>query len=493
MLSYYLENRKSQSAKVISIKKLPDYYHTRCMLPITESREDAIKSPIDPDANNFDQLDTLRRKELFVFQHLGESASVKNLCIEKTWYTKWIAYLNGAKYPGIVKTSELRNKHGKLKNEIFEDQDYVVLNREQYDYLKNIYCSEEEVEKPFIPQHRRTKSNNNQQLKSFSMNTIESNIEADQQKYEVVTLMDENISPQSEFKLSETDTIPAMSVRIMKRKFGLENPGFFCYLNAVIQCLLTIQPIVNHFVTLQTQPHPRKQPYTSHIFSLICKISQDDKRILRPTDLWKEVNKYFSAASQHDFNEFFRFLLSRLNQEALTKPSIYEKIFKGIMKSTIKCSSCNHTSSHNEEIWDIAAEFSISLKRSLKIFTKSEEIDFFCEKCKKNSSASKQLQFLNTPEVLIIQLKRFKAEQKAYKINDHCKFHKHLNVETVSGKEKYQLLCIAEHKGSINYGHYNAYCKRSSKWYKFNDTKFEKISLAKVLNKKMYCAVYCKT
>lgn len=492
MLLYYLDNQKNANEKVYIIKKLPDYYHTRCMLPISENKEGFIKNPVDPDVINFAQLDTLKKKEFAIFEQMGHGSSRKNLCIEKTWYSMWIAYLNGDKYPGIIKTSQLINKQGKFKENLYEDIDYISVNQEQYNYLKEIYLSEGEIERPQSSYHRRARSSNNNHTKSYTVNTDNSHIDSDHQGYEIVTLMDENICPASEIKLSETETIPAQSARIMKRKFGLENPGLYCYLNATLQCLLSIQPIVDYFLTLQSKLNPQKHPYTLHIKSLICAISENDSKILKPTELWKEVSKSFTATSQHDFNEFFRYLLSKLNYESPTKPSIYEKLFKGTIKSTIKCAFCNHKSIKIEEIWDVSVEFSPSLKSSLKNFTKNEDIEFYCDSCKKNRRASKQLQFINTPKVLIVQLKRFKSQPRTYKINDYCKFHKHLSLSNEIGKDKYQLICVAEHKGSLNYGHYNAYCKRVNRWYKFNDAKFDKIPLANVLNKKIYCAVFSK-
>lgn len=123
-------------------------------------------------------------------------------------------------------------------------------------------------------------------------------------------------------------------------------------------------------------------------------------------------------------------------------------------------------------------------------FCSPEKIKCFCDKCKRKTKHLKTYDFDSGPKVLVVQVKRFRIMDQVRKIDDFLLFKKSLRVKTENGVEKYNLIAMAEHIGSINYGHYNAYCKRYAQWYKFNDSKFYKVPFGRVQNKKMYCAIF---
>lgn len=465
------------------IHRHSEYKFTYSQLPQVPELYQYIKDPIDPDTNDFSSLDKLREQEYQNFEKLANSKSTKWALIEKSWFSQWKNYLNGGKSPGIIKTSELIDEFGRAKTG--NSKLYIKLTPEQYIFLKEIYNSEPLVEiKSWGLQHKQ-----NQRNLSFSDTKKDFFPTDDADGNELVTLMDEKFCKTTEPKNSETDTIPELSLKFYKKRFGFENPAFYCYLNSVLQCFFSIPDTINHFLSLVQSPDPKSQPWTYQIFSLIYAALKSENKIIRPLSLWKEVTKYFSPAQQHDFFDFWRFLVDKLEKEN-GKNNLFSEIFKGRLRSTLFCRVCEKQIVKFEDFYDLSLEFSCSLKKSMQKFCSPEKIKCFCDKCKRKTKHLKTYDFDSGPKVLVVQVKRFRIMDQVRKIDDFLLFKKSLRVKTENGVEKYNLIAMAEHIGSINYGHYNAYCKRYAQWYKFNDSKFYKVPFGRVQNKKMYCAIF---
>ena len=460
-----------------------EYKFTYSLLPEVPEVYQLIKDPIDPETNDFSCLVNLREEEYKTFEKLASQKSSKWVLIEKSWFSQWKNYLHGGRSPGVIQTSNLVDEFGRVKTG--SNSLYIKLTSEQYLFLKDIYSSEPLVEINAGGRANKEKFRN----LSFSDTKKDYFPTEDPDENELVTLMDENFCKTTEPKNSETDTITELSLKFYKKKFGFENPAFYCYLNSVLQCFFSIPDTVNHFLSLIQSPDPKSQPWSFQLYSFIYSALKSESKTIRPVALWKEVTKYFSPAQQHDFFEFWRFLVNKLEKEN-GKNNVFTEIFKGKLKSTLLCRVCQSRSINYEDFYDLSLEFTGSLKKSLQKFCSAEKIKCFCEKCKKKTKHLKTFAVDSGPKVLTIQIKRFQNRDQLAKINDFLLFSKSIKVKTEFGKEKYNLIAMAEHKGSINYGHYNAYCKRYTKWFKFNDAKFYKVPFARVQNKRMYCAVF---
>ena len=60
-------------------------------------------------------------------------------------------------------------------------------------------------------------------------------------------------------------------------------------------------------------------------------------------------------------------------------------------------------------------------------------------------------------------------------------------------KNKYDLFAVANHYGTLHYGHYTAYCKNSinNKWYEFNDSCVSEITdESKIISSSAYVLFY---
>ena len=143
----------------------------------------------------------------------------------------------------------------------------------------------------------------------------------------------------------------------------------------------------------------------------------------------------------------------------------------------------------------------ISLEDSLEILREEEILDenneWFCENCKKKQKAKKKLEIYNTPKILIMQIKRFSQKDKINKkvyfpIND-LDLNNFISSKEKDKNLKYDLFAVANHFGSLYFGHYTAFCKNSitNKWYEFNDSYVSEINdESKIISNNAYVLFY---
>jgi len=115
-----------------------------------------------------------------------------------------------------------------------------------------------------------------------------------------------------------------------------------------------------------------------------------------------------------------------------------------------------------------------SLYDCLDAYTGTEsmvgENRWFCEKCNSRSDAQRRTGFWQSPDVLVVLLKRFQysASVGFEKISASINFPKRdFSLKSSS----YDLYGIVNHYGSLSSGHYTAICREESsgKWFMYND------------------------
>jgi ubiquitin C-terminal hydrolase len=149
----------------------------------------------------------------------------------------------------------------------------------------------------------------------------------------------------------------------------------------------------------------------------------------------------------------------------------------------------------------------LTLDGCLRDFCSLENLEdsWSCEQetCKKHTKATKQLQFINLPPILIIQFKRFSHEnglrQKIETFVDYPFEGLDLNSFLVSSSEDaiYDLFAVSNHIGSIYGGHYTAYAQHelygTNEWYKFDDSFASKVYYKDdIISKDAYLLFYIK-
>ena len=131
---------------------------------------------------------------------------------------------------------------------------------------------------------------------------------------------------------------------------------------------------------------------------------------------------------------------------------------------------------------------------------------WFCPKCQKNRSAMKKIDIWEAPEVLVIQLKRFRYIQGRFfvqreKIDSLVEFPtKGLDLSPYvrgpqaaeAGKLVYDLFAVSEHSGSLSGGHCTAVAKNfmNNQWFNFNDSEVSGSTAESTISPRAYVLFY---
>lgn len=137
---------------------------------------------------------------------------------------------------------------------------------------------------------------------------------------------------------------------------GIVNEGATCYINSLLQSLF----FTNEFrAIIYNIPIDSEDINDSFVFWLKCIFySLQSGRLARITT--KKLIQTFdwdgmTSTDQQDIHEFLRLLINKLD-EFLSGSRLQERLrdlFIGRLKTTIKCTNVNFSSSKSEIFWDI--------------------------------------------------------------------------------------------------------------------------------------------
>ena len=146
----------------------------------------------------------------------------------------------------------------------------------------------------------------------------------------------------------------------------------------------------------------------------------------------------------------------------------------------------------------------ITLDHCLQYFTDEESLEegneWYCNKCRKRVTASKQIELFYLPRIMCICLTRFlkKGRFNDYtKNNDLVEFPlENLDMEKyICGPDKknskYDLFAVSQHYGGMGGGHYTAVCKNiDGKWYEYDDSSVGRASSKEICTPAAYVLFY---
>lgn len=230
--------------------------------------------------------------------------------------------------------------------------------------------------------------------------------------------------------------------------------------------------------------------------------------------------EHFKCGRQEDAHEFLRYVIDACHNKCLQLKklrrkgggetinggsSVVKEIFGGALQSQVKCLACGAESNKVDEIMDISLDIlnSCSLKEAMQKFFQPEVLDgnnkYKCDNCKKLVPARKQMSVLQSPNILVIQLKRFEGIfggkiDKAIAFEEVLVLSSFMCKASQDPQPEYKLFGTIVHSGfSPDSGHYYAYIKDAiGRWYCCNDSYVSVSTLQEVLSEKVYILFFIR-
>lgn len=363
-------------------------------------------------------------------------------------------------------------------------------------------------------------------------------------------------SPRPEFSMMPAKAeVSAAKVRNLQPTWGnvkrgltgLRNLGNTCYMNSTIQCLSNTTFMTKYFLTdnhltdINRENILGKKGEVAEEFAVLIKaLWMGQYRAINPRDFKSVIAKHhplFAGYDQQDSQEMLLFLLDSLHEDlnkvrkrvksseqdndgippkvAAEKAwlshkrindSVIVDLFQGQFMSTVTCLTCERKSVTFDTFMyltvPIPSNTRCSLRDCIMHFAKEEKMTgdsrWRCPSCKCNRDCKKRIVIWRLPRILLIHLKRFYFQGMwRQKINafvdfpsDGLDMNNYIQGPHTMGS--YSLYAVSNHYGTMEGGHYTAFCKSPSNnhWYKYDDHECYEIPRSDVKSSAAYILYY---
>ncbi|GAA5950156.1 hypothetical protein JCM3765_004218 [Sporobolomyces pararoseus] len=322
---------------------------------------------------------------------------------------------------------------------------------------------------------------------------------------------------------------------------GIRNLGNSCYMSVILQSFF-LNPFLRAYFLSDRHNRSLCQRALRGETCLSCEVdglfseyySSTPNEALAPT---KFLHAFWSSSfealgyAQQDAHEFLISALNLLHSHSpsptdnplKTCPCIIHNTFSGRTRSQISCGRCGHQSETFEMFLDLSLDVRDRgagrdlgrLEDCLKSFTTAEKLPakYDCAACgNPPEQASKRLSITALPQVLCVQLKRFEHTSLAgggggAKIDTFVQFPLELDMtpylssiidyptlanKSPTSQNRYNLLSVVAHEGSLSQGHYTTYARGTDDFFHIDDEKVRRCGLKEVQNSKAYLLVYSR-
>ncbi|XP_057371532.1 ubiquitin carboxyl-terminal hydrolase 8-like [Daphnia carinata] len=332
---------------------------------------------------------------------------------------------------------------------------------------------------------------------------------------------------------------------------GLKNLGNTCYMNSILQCISNSMLLTNFFIDgsyrnyLNASNKQTRGEISDEVSSTLNALWSGQYRSISCKDLKNAVGRFkssFRGYEQQDSHEFLTILVDWLHEElneirvkrplkeqnnygipdekaanmawedySASNKSIIVTLFAGQQRSSLRCTTCLKESVTFEPFFNLSlpippSNTQCSIMDCFQLYTKPEQISgWSCPFCKNKRGASKKIDIWKLPPVLVVHLQRFYNDGLWRKRLNMVDFNvNELDLDVIvkcpevvvkSKKPRYsrfKLYAVSNHYGTMDAGHYTAYCKNAeyNKWFKFDDQDVMEISGNEVRSAAAYILFY---
>lgn len=295
---------------------------------------------------------------------------------------------------------------------------------------------------------------------------------------------------------------------------GLTNIGNTCYLNATLQCLVHIDEL-NMFLNNYIPKSLLLKEYDD-----LRQLMLKGHNIITPTRFVKVVHHVcnekkmdlFTTFSQYDLSEFLRFMLNEFHESMKQNVQIsipkqmtdidkkcvemmirnYSKdysfiidYFYGITVSILETTKVESIIPESFFILDLPIPDTpnVSIYDCIQLYAQPENFEWKDESTNTYVPATKKNIFWRLPKLLFIVFKRFNNSN--HKNNQLI----HVPFTITLGSVSYQLICVCNHYGSVNSGHYSTIVKKDN-WIELDDGSITIVPPPKVITLNAYCLLF---
>ncbi|XP_042132097.2 ubiquitin carboxyl-terminal hydrolase 50 isoform X2 [Peromyscus maniculatus bairdii] len=315
---------------------------------------------------------------------------------------------------------------------------------------------------------------------------------------------------------------------------GLRNLGNTCYMNAILQCLCSISPLVEYFLSGKYITALQKDcsDVTTAFAYLMTDMWLGDSECVSPEIFLSALGSLYPAflkKTQQDAQEFLIYVLNELH-EALKKhcqrrahekksaqrccrkvmaseTSIITRLFEGQLSYSITCLKCENCTYRNEVFTvlslPIPSECECSLQDCLQCFFQQDTLTWnnqiHCSFCEIKQETAVRSTISKAPKIIVFHLKRFDIQGTVKrKLRTDVRYPL-TNLDLTPyicpifrKHPKYNLCAVVNHFGDLDGGHYTAFCKNAvtQAWYSFDDTRVSEIPDTSVQTATAYLLFY---